>query len=227
MWWQPQVGKLDSASYQAWLRSPILSTEPLRMFDSWFLETFSKTPWWTVPLLWVPFAGWTLWWAAAKQHTPPALMPPLLALGLLAWSLLEYTLHRFVFHAQPTRPLAIRLHYSLHGCHHKQPGDRLRLVFPPLFAAPLVAFFWRACRVAMGGCPGLGATVFAGMLLGYIYYDVGHFAMHRPGPAPKWMRRARRMHLAHHFVDDQSSFGVSSDLMDVLFRTRPLQRRAM
>lgn len=219
-----QVGKLG-ARYHEWLRYPILSTEPLRMFDSWFLETFSKTPWWTVPLLWLPLWCWSLWWAVVPQHTPPALMPPLLSLGLLAWSLLEYTLHRFVFHAQPTRPLAIMLHYSLHGCHHKQPGDRLRLVFPPLFAAPLVAFFWHACRAAMGGLRGPGATVFAGMLLGYVFYDMSHYAMHRPGAAPKWLRRARRTHLAHHYVDDMVSFGVSSDLMDRIWGTQPKATR--
>ena len=216
----PQVGRLGHR-YAEWLERPILDREPLRMFENPFLEFASKTPWWTVPLLWVPLACWSLWWAAARHGTPPALMPPLLALGLLAWALLEYTLHRFVFHAHVTRPVAITLHYSLHGCHHKQPGDRLRLVFPPLFAAPLVAFFWHACRAAMGGLQGHGATVFAGMLLGYIYYDVSHYAMHSPGPALGWLRRARRVHLAHHFVDCSRSFGVSSDLMDRLLGTRP------
>ena len=216
----PQVGLLGRR-YSEWLEQPILDREPLRMFANPFLEFFSKTPWWTVPLLWLPLSGWSLWWAAAQQHTPAAAFAPLLALGLLAWTLLEYVLHRFVFHTRPTRPLGITLHYSLHGCHHKQPGDRLRLVFPPLFAAPLVAFFWHACRAAVGGHQGGGAVLFAGMLLGYIYYDVSHYAMHSPGPAVAWLRRARRVHLAHHFVDAGRSFGVSSDLMDRLMGTRP------
>ncbi len=215
------------------------------MFDSWFLETFSKTPWcvqhcqvfrsllrspdarnyaalarWTVPLLWLPLVLSSLRAALWEHGTGAAACAACAAAGLLAWATLEYCLHRFVFHAQPRHPLAIMLHFSLHGCHHKQPGDRLRLVFPPLFAAPLVAFFRRVCLLAAGGAPGPGAALFGGMLLGYVHYDVGHYLMHSPAP-PRWLARARRVHLAHHYVDDTRSFGVSSDLLDVVFGTLP------
>ena len=46
---------------------------------------------------------------------------------------------RHVFHAHPVRYWAITLHFALHGCHHKFPMDRGRLVFPPLPAVVIAA----------------------------------------------------------------------------------------
>lgn len=65
-------------------------------------------------------------WVAAELYIGSLLMashqpPP------LRW-LVEYCLHRFLFHASPSSYWGITLHYSFHGCHHKYPNDRLRLV---------------------------------------------------------------------------------------------------
>ena len=211
-----QVGRLG-ARYREWLEHPNLSTAPLLMFENPFLEMCSKTPWWTVPLLWLPLVVSSLCTALWQHGLAPAALVCWLALGLLAWTVLEYVLHRFVFHAQPLRGWAVTLHFALHGCHHKQPADRLRLVFPPLFAAPLVAFFGRACRTAVGGAPGL--VMWSGMLLGYINYDVGHYHMHS-GARCGWLAGARRRHLRHHFKETDRNYGVSCDLLDRLCGTR-------
>ena len=143
--------------------------------------------------------------------------------GRLAWWLVEYSLHRFLFHAQPASYWGITLHYSFHGCHHKHPNDRLRLVFPPLFAAPLVFLFARLCRAAAAPGPaGLHWGLFAGMLAGYVAYDVIHHFTHAAGPPAAWLAGVRRRHLGHHYKDCSRSFGVSSHLFDVVFGTLPL-----
>jgi len=212
----PQVGRLG-ARYHDWLGWPSLSREPLLMFDSWFLETFSKTPWWTVPLLWLPLVLRSF---ALSLDAPPLARAAHGLLGLLAWAVVEYGLHRFVFHSRPTHPWAITLHFSLHGCHHKRPMDHLRLVFPPLFAAPIVAFFWRVCA-AVASQPSHSAALFGGMLLGYVTYDCTHYLTHYVAKPSGWLSHIRAVHLAHHFVDCGSSYGVSSDLLDRVCGTRP------
>jgi dihydroceramide fatty acyl 2-hydroxylase len=194
------------------------------MFDSWFLETFSKTPWWTVPLLWLPVVARSFAVALGRHAVPRLACAAYLLLGLLAWSVVEYALHRFVFHSQPSQPWAITLHFSLHGCHHKRPMDRLRLVFPPLFAAPVVAFFWAVWTASAGEGPGV--ALFGGMLLGYVTYDVTHYMTHYAKETNGWLAYIRRVHLAHHFVDPGTSFGVSSDVIDRICGTRPSNKKA-
>jgi sterol desaturase/sphingolipid hydroxylase (fatty acid hydroxylase superfamily) len=62
-----------------------------------------------------------------------------------------------------------------------------------------------------------------GLLIGYLCYDLGHFAWHharcRRGPA----RFLKRYHLAHHFQDQDSRYGVSQPLWDVVFRSGKLR----
>ena len=216
----PQVGRLGSR-YHEWLGWVSLSSEPLRMFDSWFMEFASKTPWWTVPLLWLPLVLRSLRLAVLHAVPPLSLVAHVL-LGLLAWAAVEYGLHRFVFHACPESAWAITAHFALHGCHHKRPKDHLRLVFPPLFAAPIVAFFWNVCA-AVAGEPGRSAALFGGMLLGYVTYDCTHYLTHNAA-ASVWLAHIRGAHLAHHFVDPSFSYGVSSDLVDRLCGTRPTRQ---
>ena len=49
MFWQ--VGDLGP-HYWRWVHSPV--TTRFRMFQSDFMEAFSKTQWWVVPLVWIP-----------------------------------------------------------------------------------------------------------------------------------------------------------------------------
>jgi sterol desaturase/sphingolipid hydroxylase (fatty acid hydroxylase superfamily) len=214
------VGKLG-ARYQEWLAFPSMSSEPQRMFDAWFLETFSQTPWWTVPLLWLPLVALAAHASLVTHATPALACGAHAAAGLLLWRLTEYLLHRFVFHARACSYWAITLHFSFHGCHHKRPQDRMRLVFPPLFAAPLVYAIRAAMHAALPTAPGRACALFGGMLAGYIVYDCLHYFTHHAAHAPRWLARARRTHLAHHYADATTSFGVTGDLFDRVFGTTP------
>jgi hypothetical protein len=46
-----QVASLGK-TYTEWVHKPV--DRPLRLFDSFWLEILSKTPWWLVPAFWVP-----------------------------------------------------------------------------------------------------------------------------------------------------------------------------
>lgn len=68
------------------------------------------------------------------------------ATGILFWFWMEYSIHRFLFHIEPRGRCAITLHFTFHGCHHKFPWDKERLVFPPIPAAVIVAAVYYSTR---------------------------------------------------------------------------------
>jgi sterol desaturase/sphingolipid hydroxylase (fatty acid hydroxylase superfamily) len=155
--------------------------------------------------------------APGRGAVAPAAAPGWWLGGFLLWTLVEYLLHRKLFHRVPRTPVQRRLHFLIHGIHHKDPLDRTRLVFPLLsgvvIAAGLFAGLWLLLP--------LGAAMLAmsGLLAGYLAYDLGHYAWHHAAPRAGWLRRLKRHHLAHHFSDVDSRFGVSQPLWDHVFGT--------
>ena len=56
---------------------------------------------------------------------------------------------RFIFHAQPVGYWPITLHFGFHGCHHKFPMDKERLVFPPLPAFAVASVIYALLAAAL------------------------------------------------------------------------------
>eukprot|EP00245_Coleochaete_scutata_P006439 TRINITY_DN2087_c0_g1_i1.p1 TRINITY_DN2087_c0_g1~~TRINITY_DN2087_c0_g1_i1.p1 ORF type:complete len:121 (+),score=18.40 TRINITY_DN2087_c0_g1_i1:106-468(+) len=111
------------------------------------------------------------------------------------------------------------LHYLLHGCHHKHPMDRWRLVFPPALTTVFVAIILGFLLLVMPY--NLALSVFGGGLLGYIVYDLTHYYLHHGVPTVSIPRDMKRYHLNHHFKNQTDSFGISSALWDWIFGTLP------
>lgn len=61
-----------------------------------FLEPLTKTPWWIIPTVWLPWLTYGTW-TAAKGLSPVA-SGLFFALGLAIWTLIEYIMHRCLFH---------------------------------------------------------------------------------------------------------------------------------
>jgi sterol desaturase/sphingolipid hydroxylase (fatty acid hydroxylase superfamily) len=137
--------------------------------------------------------------------------------GFAGWTLLEYALHRFVFHWVPQGPLGRQIHFLIHGIHHLDPWDATRLVFPPLagliVATPIFGLLWLAFPLATA------AAAMAGLLTGYIVYDMTHYHVHHRKCRTRWGKYLKAYHLAHHHKHWNAMFGVSSPLWDVVFRT--------
>ncbi|KAG2453761.1 hypothetical protein HYH02_001972 [Chlamydomonas schloesseri] len=213
-----QVGRLGAA-YWTWVHEPEPG-QPL-FFGSPLVEACSKTPWWVVPLLWLPLFSYCLGLSVVAHGLPLPSAVSLVLVGVVGWQLLEYLIHRFIFHAELNSPLGITFHFLFHGCHHKYPMDKLRLVFPPVPAAVVVGSVWAALVTALPYPVAL--AVFAGMGYGYVAYDVLHFMMHHvpstalPGPL---LRDLKRRHMHHHYKDHSKGYGISSVLFDVLLCTQ-------
>ena len=64
------------------------------------------------------------------------------------WSIGQFS-RRFIFHAQPVGYWPITLHFGFHGCHHKFPMDKERLVFPPLPAFAVASVIYALLAAAL------------------------------------------------------------------------------
>lgn len=197
--------------------------ESPRMFEADWLDGLSRTPWWVVPLLWIPLSAAFL--AYGIWQYPLAVLPSVgvFVAGWLAWTLTEYSLHRTFFHWIPDNDIGRRMHFIVHGVHHEWHQDPYRLVMPPSVSLLLGVLFYGLYSALFGllGAPGLFFPFYSGFLLGYMFYDVCHYALHHF----KWKGRAfqalKKHHLLHHHSPKYKDrkYGVSTTLWDHVFRT--------
>lgn len=214
-----------------WVESPVPGHP--RFFQNNWAEAVTKTPWWVVPLLWLPLVAHQIFYKATSLASTSSSntvidsdsvlsctgILALVLLGIVLWQGLEYSLHRFLFHLHPTTPTGIFLHFLVHGCHHKYPMDVERLVFPPIPASWIVAVVYSAVH-AVAPTPASAAAVFGGIMLGYVAYDCMHYWMHSGvlnGPL-------KAAHIRHHYIDSTRAYGISSPLFDWILGTMAVKK---
>jgi len=190
---------------------------PVKIFGN-FLEPLTMTPWYVVPLIWVPVS--MVWAYLASATYSPAAMLFFFALGLFHWTFIEYVVHRFIFHIEgllPDHPKMLALHFLSHGIHHYLPMDHYRLVMPPaLFTILMVPIFSLYHLIAPHSlCLAIGA----GTRFGYVMYDMVHYYLHHGIPAIEYLRSLKTYHLNHHYLDWQQGFGITNVFWDVVFGT--------
>ena len=100
--------------------------------------------------------------------------------GYVFWTLTEYWMHRVVFHFEPEDGIGAKLHWIIHGVHHDHPNDPMRLVMPPSVSVPLAILFLLLFWLVLGSvaAPAFGA----GVLAGYLIYDMTHYHVHHHTP---------------------------------------------
>jgi len=199
--------------------------EPIRLFKSDFLEFFTHISPITVIIIWVPVAIYFTWSTAAHLQGQSAWFIPLaILMGLFLWTPTEYLLHRFVFHFKPHTPRQERLAFLFHGVHHAQPQCKTRLVMPVVVSIPLAAvfylLFWLVFSKLLAAPLWVGPT-FTGFLIGYLAYDLTHYATHHFPMRHGYAKFLKRHHMRHHYKTPYARFGVSSALWDYAFGTMP------
>ncbi|KAL9688809.1 hypothetical protein QQ045_033233 [Rhodiola kirilowii] len=217
-----QVGRLGE-DYDKWVHVPIVSKKGPRFFGNDYLEMLTKTKWWVIPMVWLPVVC-MLVLRSVSMGLKTSHVAMMLVFGLFIWTLMEYMLHRFLFHVKTTSYWANTAHYLLHGCHHKHPMDALRLVFPPAATAILCVPFWSIVRIL--STPSVAPVVFAGILSGYVMYDLTHYYLHHGKPIEGYFHSLKRYHLNHHFKLQSLGFGITSKLWDIVFGTLPPKKEA-
>jgi len=131
-------------------------------------------------------------------------------LGVALWPLLEYAVHGWLAHRFRT------FVSPLHGAHHIAPE---RVFTSPLAWVPVAGLIWLAATSLLGGA--LGSGLAAGVVVGFLRYEALHWRIHFRAPRSPREARRRAHHLAHHFCNARAYYGVSTDLWDRVFRTRP------
>lgn len=232
-----QVGALGSA-YDAWVHKSIGPTtaerlmrpkaeagdalaarwpQSLRLFHNPWLERQSHISWKIIPTIWLPIVAALLFLGAGPLGLGWLAAPLWALLGVVGWTLLEYVLHRFVFHWEPRSSFGRKVHFLAHGIHHLDPWDPTRLVFPPLAGLGIAGLIYLALWAALP--TPIATALMAGILLGYIVYDLSHYYTHHARPKAKYGKYLKAWHLAHHHRWWTRMFGVSSPFWDLIFRT--------
>ena len=186
------------------------------MFESDFLDFFSRCHPVAVVVLYVPGALVALLESLRRARVSLAVTSCLFVLGFAFWTLAEYWLHRLVFHWESQKAWGERLHFLLHGVHHRWPRDRYRLIMPPGASIPLYFTFLGLFLLAFSR---FGWALHAGFVAGYLFYDLTHLWLHHGVPRTGYGRRLRRNHMLHHFKDSSSRFAVSNMIWDRIFKT--------
>ncbi|KAL0124264.1 hypothetical protein PUN28_006250 [Cardiocondyla obscurior] len=217
-----QVGYMGDR-YWEWVNLPV--NRPIRYFQSEILEILSVTPWYVLPIVWIPvfmyflYMGYMLNFSTNIVTTVQNILPPFV-LGLFIWTVLEYFVHRKIFHFKPPHnsKFLITMHFMFHGSHHKAPLDGRRLVFPPTLSLFVALVVWQIYKSIFPLT--IVYLVAAGTVIGYLSYDLIHYYLHNGAPlAGSYLYTMKRRHNYHHFVHHEQGFGVTTELWDRILKT--------
>ncbi|TFE22688.1 sterol desaturase family protein [Cohnella luojiensis] len=130
---------------------------------------------------------------------------------------IEYAVHRYILHEFPRiAPYA----YKGHVTHHRYPTD-VKYLFGPVYidlCAYLLIF--GAAFIVTGYDWHLSYAVVFGASGFQIYYQWKHYISHRPiNPLTPWGKWLKKRHLLHHHLDEDSLYGVTNPVMDIILRT--------
>lgn len=151
------------------------SEESIKLFKNNIFDYLSKVHF-TVPLyIYIPVIAIFCYRSFSNGITVGGFALYFL-IGLFIWTITEYFLHRFVFHYHPTSEFGKKIHFIFHGVHHDYPRDKKRLVMPPSASLPLATLFYLLFSLFFDKQHLF--AFFPGFLLGYLMYDMMHYAMH-------------------------------------------------
>ncbi|GAM18566.1 hypothetical protein SAMD00019534_017410, partial [Acytostelium subglobosum LB1] len=218
----PQLKNLPGSTYLRWIHSQT-GLKEIIIFDSPFLELFTRWPWWYIFPLWIPIITLTFYTSITQPNSSVLFSAIVFTFGLFSWSFFEYILHRFIFHIETSSYMGNFLHFFIHGIHHLTPYDATRLTFPPMFSAVIAFGFW---KLFLGFPDWLQATgfnwaLYGGIAFGYMLYDTLHYYFHHGDISwlPEKLKEFKSNHLNHHYKDDTKNFGITSTIFDIMFGT--------
>ena len=196
------------------MKAPSSNEKRLRLFGNAWLEklTIISLRWfvviWSCALAWLAFSAW--------GSTALSVVFPLVIAGWLMFTGLEYLTHRFLFHSTPKSALAKHIVFLMHGNHHIDSTDKLRCLMPPIVSFPI--------GLAVSGlmealAPAYSGWMIFGFVLGYVVYDLTHYATHQMPMKGKLGQGVKRHHMRHHFAAQDGNYAVTALFWDRLFNT--------
>ncbi|MBT2678279.1 sterol desaturase family protein [Bacillus sp. ISL-35] len=141
-------------------------------------------------------------------------------IGMITFAFSEYFTHRFFFHIKaPKNPLFLRFMKRIHYDHHTDPNN-LKLLFLPLwYSLPgflVLSFLFYLVSHNVSRTIAFGTGLMAMLLV----YEWKHYVAHRPiKPKTRFGRWVKKVHILHHFKNENFWYGVSTPFADYLFGT--------
>jgi sterol desaturase/sphingolipid hydroxylase (fatty acid hydroxylase superfamily) len=175
-----------------------------------------ESPWPPV-CVFVPLVVASVLWNLLDGTTPAWMFFALPAVGYLFWTLLEYLLHSEIFH-RAGLPGILRGLAEGHLSHHDDPPNPSLIVARLSFSLPIAAVLFGVFSLALWSAR-LAALLASGVIVGYLSYEIVHFAIHRSPRMRRLVKPLASHHLHHHYADPSRCFGVSVPLWDWVFRT--------
>lgn len=165
------------------------------------------------------FASFTLGTAAWPERLVSLGLAALLTVLLypLAWYLLHrYVLHgAFLYRSRFTAAVWKRIHFD----HHQDPNKLEVLFGAPLSTLPTIGVLLLPLGYAVGGPIGV-AGAFTTSLLVTLFYEYCHCIQHLAyTPKSRFLRRIKRLHLLHHFHNENGNHGITNYFWDRVFGT--------
>ncbi|KAG0042651.1 fatty acid alpha-hydroxylase [Gryganskiella cystojenkinii] len=217
--WQLWNSDYSKAFYLEQVHIPRHLVGSAKIFGSPFLEVFTKTPWYMVPVFWLPIIAYNVNKSLEAGLTTEQSGTLFLA-GMFTWTLAEYVIHRFLFHVDdllPDSTFWLVAHFLLHGIHHYLPMDRLRLVMPPALAVALAIPLNKLAHTMLA-TPSAYAAI-SGLFFGYVLYDLTHYYLHHAKPFKFHFKEMKTYHLKHHYANFEGGYGITSKVWDKVFGT--------
>ena len=152
---------------------------------------------------------------------PPLATAAAAALAVVVYPLAWYLLHRYVLHgkylyrSKHTAAVWKRIHFD----HHQHPND-LSVLFGALYTTlPTIVIITAPIGFAVAGAAGALAAVAAGLLT-TCFYEFCHCIQHLAyQPRNATLQRMKRLHMAHHFHNEQGNYGITNFFWDRVLGT--------
>lgn len=159
-------------------------------------------------------AGFSIW------RGPTLLTALFFLVGLVTFAFSEYLTHRFFFHLKaPKNPLFLKFMKRIHYDHHSDPND-LKLLFLPLWYSLPNFFILSLLFFFLSNNFELTIAFGTGLMAMLLVYEWKHYVAHRPiKPKTKFGRWVKKVHILHHYKNENFWYGVSTPFADYLFGT--------
>lgn len=195
--------------------------ETLRLFENSILEFLSKVNHLFPILFYTPIIVLLITFGVIKGGIEILDLFMSIVVGFSFWVFLEYVLHRFMYHLEIESDSGRRFHHIIHGVHHDYPCDSRRIVTLPIVSIPLfLGIFFAFKPLATNlGIEASFLTFYAGIIIGYLFYDETHYSIHHRKIKNKFWLEVKKHHLLHHYQNSSLGFSISFPFVDKVFGT--------
>jgi 4-hydroxysphinganine ceramide fatty acyl 2-hydroxylase len=142
--------------------------------------------------------------------------------GMLGYMVTEYLTHRFIFHMKPPKhPFFLRFLKRIHYDHHVDPNN-LHLLFLPIWYS-IPNLFGFSCIVYWITASFIVTNAFVtGTIFFLLCYEWTHYVAHRPiRPLTSWGKWMKKIHMWHHYKNENYWYGVTTPVFDCILGTFP------